>query len=59
MLTEIRHVTRYSYGHPVDHSLQRLRLTPGSSPAQEVLSWSISMPAEISRYSRAKVDGKG
>ena len=44
MLTEIRHVTRYSYGHPVDHSLQRLRLTPGSSPAQEVLSWSIAMP---------------
>ena len=44
MLIEIRHTTRYSYGHPVDHALQRLRLTPGSSPAQEVLSWSLAMP---------------
>ncbi|MDX1595163.1 MAG: transglutaminase family protein [Gammaproteobacteria bacterium] len=44
MLIDIRHVTRYSYGHPVDHALQRLRLTPGSSPAQDVLSWSIDMP---------------
>lgn len=44
MLTEIRHVTRYSYGHPVDHALQRLRLTPGSSPAQDVRSWKIDMP---------------
>jgi transglutaminase-like putative cysteine protease len=44
MLVQVRHVTRYRYDQPIDHVLQRLRLIPASSPAQEVLQWSLTAP---------------
>ena len=44
MLIQVRHQTRYRYGHLVDHALQRLRLTPRSTKAQDVLNWSVACP---------------
>lgn len=44
MLIQIHHLTRYRYGQAADYLLQRLRLTPASSAAQEVLTWSITAP---------------
>jgi len=44
MLIRVRHHTRYRYGYLVDHALQRLRLTPVATPAQDILDWSITSP---------------
>ncbi len=41
---EIHHRTHYRYDHPVDHVVQRLRLTPRNSRAQRVLDWVIEAP---------------
>lgn len=35
----IRHDTDYAYDVPVDHGLQRLRLTPADSPSQQIDEW--------------------
>lgn len=39
MRLKISHTTEYVYSEPVQHSLQRLRLTPESGPTQNVISW--------------------
>jgi transglutaminase-like putative cysteine protease len=39
MQLKISHVTEYAYAQPVRYALQRLRLTPQSSPLQTVHSW--------------------
>ena len=43
-IIEIEHRTRYAYDTTIDHVVQRLRLTPRSSPAQRVLDWEIEAP---------------
>ncbi len=44
MLLSIRHETVYRYSHPVDHSVQIVRLTPRPEPGQRVLRWKLSSP---------------
>lgn len=44
MLLSIRHETVYRYSHPVEHSVQIVRLTPRPEPAQHVLRWKLSSP---------------
>ncbi len=44
MAIEIIHRTRYRYDRPVDHVVQRLRLTPRDTRSQRVLEWSIETP---------------
>ncbi|MDQ0454395.1 transglutaminase family protein [Rhizobium paknamense] len=43
MRLTITHTTEYRYDDPVQFSLQRLRLTPVSGPAQTVQSWNIAV----------------
>ena len=43
MRLSISHRTTYSYDGPVDFGLQQLRLTPKSSGAQRVLSWTTTV----------------
>lgn len=52
MRLAIRHTTRYHFTEPVTYSLQRLRLTPKTSPAQSVLGWGMEYTgaAEEIRY---------
>ena len=39
MRLSIRHSTRYSFGEPVVHALQRLRLKPKETQGQSIISW--------------------
>lgn len=41
MRLSIRHTTRYRFGAPVQHALQRLRLTPKETQGQKILEWSM------------------
>jgi transglutaminase-like putative cysteine protease len=43
MRLAIRHVTRYRFGRPVAHGLQRLRLRPKTSHGQQVLDWHMEL----------------
>lgn len=43
MRLAIDHVTRYRFASPVVRGLQRLRLTPASSPSQTVRDWSLEV----------------
>lgn len=43
MQLKISHVTDYAYAQPVRYALQRLRLTPQSSPLQTVHSWQMEV----------------
>lgn len=43
MKLKISHRTSYHYDEPVPYALQQLRLMPKSRPAQEVLSWKVSL----------------
>lgn len=43
MRISIRHVTRYDFGQPVAHGLQRLRLKPKSTHGQRVLDWDMTL----------------
>jgi transglutaminase-like putative cysteine protease len=44
MRISIGHVSRYSYGAPVNYSIQTLRLTPPSFASQQVVEWTITAP---------------
>lgn len=52
MKLRITHRTEYSYSAPIRYALQRLRLTPYSGGAQEVLSWQVKIDgaAEQARF---------
>jgi transglutaminase-like putative cysteine protease len=39
MTLSIRHTTHYSFGKPVMHALQRLRLTPKETQGQRIIEW--------------------
>ncbi|TMM50407.1 transglutaminase family protein [Qipengyuania marisflavi] len=41
MRLSIRHTTRYNFGSPVMHALQRLRLTPKATHGQEIIEWAM------------------
>ena len=41
MRLAIRHATRYRFGDPVAHGLQRLRLTPKQTQGQHILDWAV------------------
>lgn len=43
MKITIKHTTSYSYDVPVNYALQQVRLTPGNSPQQKVLNWSVEV----------------
>lgn len=43
MLLKIRHVSHYSYDHPVPYAVQRLRLRPPTVPGQNVRHWDVSV----------------
>lgn len=43
MRLAIDHVTRYRFGAPVHHGLQRLRLTPKHTSGQRVLEWNMAL----------------
>lgn len=42
MRLAIRHETRYEFDEPVDHGLQRLRLTPKETHGQRIIDWSMA-----------------
>lgn len=46
MKFSIRHATLYSFEQPRRLAVQALRLTPGSSSRQRVLTWNLSLPAK-------------
>ena len=39
MRLSIRHSTRYSFGQPVSHALQRIRLIPKETQGQTIIDW--------------------
>lgn len=45
----IHHTTSYHYDVNVAHSTQYLRLTPGNSSRQKILSWNLKLPAAAPR----------
>ncbi len=47
MRLKISHMTEYAYSEPVQHSLQRLRLTPESGPTQNVLNWETKVEGAV------------
>ncbi len=47
MRLKISHTTEYGYSEPVQHSLQRLRLTPESGPTQNVISWETAVEGAV------------
>lgn len=55
MRLTIAHETCYRFAEPAKHSIQYLRLTPGQSPCQRVLSWSVSTQGTITPW----IDGFG
>jgi len=55
MKLAIRHTTTYRYTQPLLYSVQNLHLWPQSGPAQTVLNWNISAPAQLN----AQDDGQG
>lgn len=55
MLLNIRHETVYRYSHPVNYSIQHLRLTPRGESRQRALNWRISAPGS----SRSHTDAYG
>ncbi len=44
MRLAVNHTTRYIYGRPLAHTIQQLRLTPGSCPGQTVVEWAVEVP---------------
>jgi transglutaminase-like putative cysteine protease len=44
MLLHIRHETCYQYDHPVNYSIQNLRLTPRNEGGQRLRDWRIATP---------------
>ena len=46
---QIRHTTVYRYAEPLRHSVHELRLTPRSSALQQVDSWQIHAPGNLTR----------
>jgi transglutaminase-like putative cysteine protease len=55
MLLHIRHETRYRYDHPVNYSIQNLRLTPRNEAGQRLRDWRIATPGR----SRMQTDAYG
>lgn len=49
MLLSIHHETIYQYSHPVDYTIQQLRLTPRVESQQRAMNWKISA---LGRYQR-------
>lgn len=43
MQLQINHTTHYTYDQPVDYALQKVRLRPGPSSAQEIANWSVQV----------------
>jgi len=43
MRLAIRHTTHYSFGSPVMHALQRLRLTPKETQGQRIVEWQMHL----------------
>lgn len=54
MRLSIRHTTRYRFGAPVAHAMQRLRLTPKETQGQTVVDW--TMEYENARPELAYID---
>lgn len=48
MKLTVQHTTQYDYAQEVIHSIQYLRLTPQSSPRQQVNFWQLHMPEQAS-----------
>ena len=46
---QIRHTTVYRYAEPLRHSVHELRLTPRSGQLQQVDSWQIHAPGNLTR----------
>ena len=50
MRISIVHRTVYRYAGEIVHSAQYLRLTPGSNPSQQVRSWHIGAPGQLTPW---------
>ena len=50
MQLSIQHTTKYSYSHPLNYSIQQLRLTPHDGFGQHVKSWAISVNGQLSQH---------
>ncbi|MDR3410232.1 MAG: transglutaminase family protein [Formivibrio sp.] len=50
MLLNIQHETIYKYSHPVDYTIQHLRLTPRLESQQRALNWKITAPGRYQRH---------
>ncbi len=51
MRLSIRHTTRYRFAAPVQHGVQRLRLTPKETQGQRILKWDMDLEGGIKQFS--------
>jgi transglutaminase-like putative cysteine protease len=51
MRLSIEHETHYRFQAPAHHSIQYLRLTPRAESCQSVLSWTLTTPGKVKRWS--------
>jgi transglutaminase-like putative cysteine protease len=51
MRLSIEHETHYRFGRPAHHSIQYLRLTPRADSCQYLLSWTLTTPGKVKRWS--------
>jgi transglutaminase-like putative cysteine protease len=50
MRLSIEHETHYRFGRPAHHSIQYLRLTPRADSCQYLLSWTLTTPGKVKRW---------
>jgi transglutaminase-like putative cysteine protease len=50
MRLTIEHETHYRFGQPAHHSIQYLRMTPRADSCQSLISWQVSTPGKIRRW---------
>ena len=59
MRLKLSHSTRYRYETPPSYGLQRIRLTPHSTPAQQILSWDVAVGGALTEATYEDHYGNG
>ncbi len=53
MKLQVLHETRYRYAQPIRRSIQMLRMTPATTPGQQVHHWQLNVPGKATAWTDA------
>ena len=53
MKLQVLHETWYRYAQPIRRSIQMLRMTPATTPGQQVHHWQLNMPGKATAWTDA------